>query len=226
MNNKLSDQIYNEIMDITSFLIEIGLAIDQNFPSNKALIKKQHEVTISRLDLGASFIIQSNEYVDIYNHYNDNRLYNVKMLDGGILLLQYVVYDEIIISHRLVFFPSPYLPDFAREYDSSYREDQYFQDIYSRVKVAFPLRFDFSPDQHVDIHHPKSHLTLGDFKCCRIPVVSSIYPRSFFKFVLDNFYKTDDIEHSSRLPNSKICSRQEESITATERQELMYMCFP
>ena len=58
--------------------------------------------------------------------------------------------------------------------------------------VPFPIRFDFDADdkRHVDLSHPKSHLTLGQYQNCRIPVSAPITPIVFVKFILRNFYNT------------------------------------
>lgn len=49
---------------------------------------------------------------------------------------------------------------------------------------------DLSEEVFEEIHHPKSHLTLGQFRNCRIPVSSPLTPYQFVSFILRNFYNT------------------------------------
>lgn len=39
-----------------------------------------------------------------------------------------------------------------------------------------------------EIHHPYCHLTLGQYKNCRIPVDKPVSPMQFVTFILENFY--------------------------------------
>jgi hypothetical protein len=58
--------------------------------------------------------------------------------------------------------------------------------------VPFPLRFDFDSRTEVvrELEHPISHLSLGQYENCRIPVSAALTPFHFICFVLRNFYHT------------------------------------
>ena len=54
--------------------------------------------------------------------------------------------------------------------------------------ITVPLRFDFDAQTFKEVIHPYSHMTLGNYKDCRIPVKCPIAPKKFILFLLRNFY--------------------------------------
>ena len=80
-----------------------------------------------------------------------------------------------------------------------------YADIIAKNILPVPVRFDYDPENYKEFDHPKCHLTLGQFKNCRIPVSSPIMPGIFIAFILRSFYNTafrkltDEINFSSRL---------------------------
>ena len=84
-----------------------------------------------------------------------------------------------------------------------YIKDEIYADITSKGKVPFPIRFDYDArsDVHVTLEHPKSHLTLGQYKNCRIPVAAPMTPLWFIDFVLRNFYHTAFARYADDLPS-------------------------
>jgi len=51
------------------------------------------------------------------------------------------------------------------------------------------VRADYSRDEiESEVHHPYCHLTLGQYKNCRIPIEKPISPNQFMTFILENFY--------------------------------------
>lgn len=103
--------------------------------------------------------------------------------------------------HRLAYYPSSSLRSFQEDPDA-YMRDELFVDIISRRIIPFPLRFDFDDTDgvHKDVFHPKSHLTLGDIKDCRVPVTSPLTPRWFMEFILRHFYQTERHDFVRLLP--------------------------
>jgi hypothetical protein len=122
------------------------------------------------------------------------------MLDGGLIQLLYRFCDGELVGHRLAYFPSPDFESFQNE-PELYLEDKIYADIMQKSVVAFPMRFDFdsSVEKHIDIRHPKSHLTLGQYQNCRIPVLAPLSPVIFVRFLLQHFYNTAYLLHEVRL---------------------------
>ena len=84
--------------------------------------------------------------------------------------------------------------------------------------MPFPLRCDYDggDGRHVDVAHPKSHLTLGQYEHCRIPVSAPITPHWFIDFLLRNFYQTLGRGCTDEMPVGGVSF--EESISPAERR--------
>ena len=93
------------------------------------------------------------------------------------------------MKHRLAFFPSPDLLEYQNNQDI-YDDDEIYGDIVDRNIVTVPIRFDFDPASFVELEHPKSHMTLGQYKNCRIAVSGPLSPFHFVVFILRSFYNT------------------------------------
>lgn len=195
-------------------LIETGLCEDQNFPSIRQL-GSNWEVTFSGAE-HVSIGMGDTEYENVYRELAERRSYNMRLADGGLLQLMYRFDANHLLQHRLAFYPSPSLRPFPEEPDA-YMYDELFIDIIRRHIVPFPLRFDFDDREeiHVDITQPKSHLTLGDIRGCRIPVAGPLTPRWFIEFIVRNFYQDEQYNFAARLPIHR--TRFRSSITERER---------
>lgn len=181
-----------QIQLITSKLIKVGLSEEQNFPSDNSGL-----VYISgRFD--TSIALRNLPYSDIYNVLNADKNFNIKMIDGALIQMMYLFEGEEIIKHRLSFFPSPNLLEFQNNRDI-YEQDVLYADVINRNIVSSPMRFDFDPTNHEIRHHPKSHLTIGQYKNCRLPISKPISPFNFISFILDCFYNTASREYSNDL---------------------------
>ncbi|WP_200906723.1 DUF2290 domain-containing protein [Cobetia sp. UCD-24C] len=215
-------ELKKEVDQLISCLIESALCDDSNFTSLREA-GGSSEVTF----LGAEYIsiaLGESPYCDIYNELAENRSYNVKFIDGALLQMMYRLEGGGLVQHRLAFYPSPHLSSFQKDGDD-YMRDEIFIDIIERNIVPFPLRFDFDAREGIysDIVHPKSHLTLGDVKGCRIPVSAPLTPRWFLELIIRNFYQSDKYEFLSTLPRHKI--KFPTSITNNELK-LMHMVVP
>jgi len=62
--------------------------------------------------------------------------------------------------------------------------------VISKRIFPAPIRFDFDmrPGIAIDIDHPRSHLTIGQYKNCRIAVSAPVTPGVFVGFILRSFY--------------------------------------
>ena len=214
--------IKNDLDRLIANLLEIGICDDTNFSTIRA-VGRQWEVTF----LGAQYIsiaFSDIDYSDIYLELSDNRSYNVKFIDGALLQFMYRFEGNRLVQHRLAFYPSPSLRPFQED-PEAYMKDELFLEIVQRRIIPFPLRCDFDdrPGVHIDIVHPKSHLTLGDVKGCRIPITSPITPRWFVEFILRNFYHTDKYDFISTLPKHQF--QFDISITVNERN-LIHLAVP
>lgn len=160
-----------------------------------------------------SIVLRNVDYKEMYEELDRNKNYNIKMIDGALIQLMYTYEKFNLISHRLAFFPSPFLENFQND-PEIYENDEIYADIIARNILPVPIRFDYDPDNHQELDHPRCNLTLGQFKNCRIPVCSPITPNTFISFILRSFYNTafkkftDRLKFSSKLFDKTITSRE------------------
>ena len=186
------NEVLSEIQLITSKLIKLSLSEHQNFPS-----EKEGYVYISG-NYDNSVALRNLPYTDIYEVMESEKNYNIKMQDGALIQFMYTFNEGNLVKSRLTFFPSPFLEEYQNNAEL-YQLDEIYADIIHKNIVSTPIRFDFDPDNHEDIHHPVSHLTIGQYKNCRIPVSKPLSPVEFIKFILMNFYNTVSVKFSKEL---------------------------
>lgn len=211
-------QVHQQIEHLTADLVGLSLCDRQNFPSSRDLGQGVCEVGIGER-VNVSYALKNVHYRDIYTELNRTQTYNVRMLDGALIHMMYRFRDNQIEAHRLAFFPSPVLEEFQNNPDI-YLEDEIYAEVIMKNIVPFPLRFDFDGREEVvvDGDHPKSHLTLGQYQNCRIPVSAPLTPYHFIGFILRNFYNTAYRKYCSKIASFSHCF--DISITNQERKFL------
>jgi hypothetical protein len=196
-------EIQAQINSFIAHLVQIGLAIDQNFSILRNIDRKRSEITFT----GAEFLslaLKNRAYSEIYDQLRAERAYAVLLPDGALLQLSYLFSEEGLERHRLAFLPSPHLESFQNE-PELYLQDALYAEVVAQNVVPFPFRFDFDCRKEVfsERNHPKSHLTLGQYENCRIPVSAPLAPGHFVDFVLRHFYHTAYDKFAESLPNFK-----------------------
>lgn len=209
--------IIQEINNLTTTLIRLGLTDQQNYPSCIQAGSKFQISSPSGQDF--SIVLKNVEYIDIYTALEKDKNFIFKMLDGALIQFTYRYEDSKLTYHRLAFFPSPFLEHFQNE-PEIYETDEIYADIIERNILPVPIRFDYDPSSHEEIDHPQAHLTLGQFKNCRIPICSPITPSVFMSFILRSFYNTAFKKYSDELVFQ--VNLFEETITVAERQLLHF----
>ncbi|MCK5402420.1 MAG: DUF2290 domain-containing protein [Flavobacteriaceae bacterium] len=207
-----ANTITRQITSITSILIEAGISVCQNFPSHK-----NGDVSFEGKDK-ISIALKNIPYINLYAELLNAKCYNMKLLDGALIQLMYRFHDDKIISHRLSFFPSPYLEDYQNALEA-YENDELYGDVVRDNIMPFPIRFDFSNEQKIykEIYHSKTHLTLGEFCHCRIPVSSPLLPIEFISFIIRHLY----FEDRNAIINQKLYNMEktpfQDNISGTEK---------
>jgi hypothetical protein len=196
------NQALGQMNSIVAKLIEVSLSDDQNFPTLKHGPNQVTELTIPGSH-DFAIALKNVSYRTIYDSLEAGRSYNLRMIDGGLIQMLYRFKNDHLIAHRLCYFPSPDFEAFQNNPDL-YLDDPIFGDVLNKSIVPFPVRFDFNEDDllHVEFDHAKSHLTLGQYQNCRIPVSAPLTPHGFITFLLDSFYKcaTKLIDPMPRIP--------------------------
>ena len=76
--------------------------------------------------------------------------------------------------------------------------------IIGRRLAPLPLRIDYNANsRELPFAHPKCHMTLGQYRGCRIPVAAPLTPHLFMDFVLRNFYDDDGHGYADGLRKSE-----------------------
>ena len=194
-------QIQKQIDHLVAYLVQISLSDSQHYAFRRTLRNNLEEVTFRNAGY-VSGALKARAYDEIYHELAKRHAYTVKMLDGALIQMMYMFSNADLQRHRLAFFPAPHLDEFQNN-PNIYLEDEIYADIISKDKVPFPIRFDYDArsDVHVELQHPRSHLTLGQYKNCRIPVTSPMTPFWFIDFVLRNFYHTAFTKYADKLPS-------------------------
>ncbi len=88
----------------------------------------------------------------------------------------------------------------------------------SRIKLTDEEELEienlYFSDNFEEIDHPKTHVTLGQYKNCRIPVSEPLTPEIFITFLLRNFYNPAFRKHTQQF----ILSNHRFSKTITDKE--------
>jgi len=214
--------VLQQIIALTTSLVELSLSNEQNFPTTAGHVDHAFDISVSNAST-LTIALRNVAYREIYAELERSRCFNVKMLDGALITLRYRFKDGEISEHTLSYFPAPDLEYFQND-PEIYLDDDLYADVVARNIVTFPIRFDFNsdPERFVDTHHPYSHLTLGQYKNCRIPVCSPLGPLAFGGFLLRNFYNTAFQKYSDAIPASTAFFNK--TISANEQKIPHFIC--
>lgn len=208
-------QTLQQVNRIVLYLVGISLVDDQNIAFIRDRSEGVQEVVFEGSGI-SGVALKDRSYGETYRILSESRSYNMRMLDGALVQMMYEFSGRSLLRHRLAFFPSPNLEEF-QNHPEIYLEDEVFGDIVAREIVRFPVRFDYDGRRHIrrDVGHPLSHLTLGQYKNCRIPVTSPLTPSWFIDFIVRNFYHTATEKYADGLPKWGVIFA--ETISSDER---------
>ena len=209
------NSVRGQFAELVERLIATSLSVKQFSPAVRTV--PGGDVLIGR-KTSTAIALRAVPYETVYRELDSNNAYDAKLVDGGLLLLQYRFNAEgKLLQHRLAYFPSPALPTID-EAPELYERDELYADIIDRRLVRFPVRFDYAPEQHADVVHPASHLTLGQYENCRIPVTGPLGPNSFGLFIIRNFYCRAYTRHKNKFERRTVPVERLESITHAEQR--------
>lgn len=178
MAKGISSKICKQIAHINQSFLQTTFHVDSNAPSSRKGVTDT--IVWDGFD-DISNVLKDSSYIKIYDDCVQKRAFNFKLIDGGLIQLMYRCKGNDILMHRLAFYPNPH----TERYLDNLEE---FEDVHFGKT---PIRFDFDRDKkkYVEHYHSYSHLTLGDYKDCRIPVSQPVSPFQFISFILKNFYR-------------------------------------
>lgn len=181
---KTREKVFEEVKRVTQELIRCGLAEEYNFP----VIRNTDIVWGNYADI--SLYLKNMEYAAIYSEIEKEHNFNMKLPDGGILQLMYRFdgHGANLRSHRLAFYPSPSFEIYQNDAEL-YDADYIYGDVLNKSVLPVIVRADYNSEEvDCEVHHPYSHITLGEYKNCRIPADRPVSPMQFVKFIMEHFY--------------------------------------
>lgn len=193
------NEIEEQINKLIGYLVKVSLSNIQYYAFQRQESGNVVEITFDNAG-HVPIALKDLPYNEIYKRLVEADAYNVKMLDGALIQMMYAFSDGMLQSHRLAFFPAPHLEEYQNN-PEVYQNDEIYADVVARNIVPFPVRFDYNARDslHQELVHPKSHLTLGQYENCRIPVTAPMTPLWFIDFILRNFYNTEDERYTDGL---------------------------
>lgn len=196
-------------------LVQSGLADDQLLAFSRAVGQRVQISFPNAQHLSAT--LKNIDYRDMYQLLLRERVYNLRMCDGALIQMTYEFTGRKLLRHRLAFLPAPHLDEFQNA-PETYLDDELHGDIVARNVVPFPLRYDYDAREGrpKPVEHPLSHLTLGQYAGCRIPVSAPLTPHWFVDFVVRNFYHTATRRYAEEMSTKG--GVFEESIRPEERR--------
>lgn len=211
-------EIHAEILDVTEKVISVGLSNKENYPNIERFGGGISQIGISGVS-DLAIALKKVPYKDLYAALEHAKFYNFILADGGIIQMIYIFKNDAILKHKLAYFPSPDFESFQSE-SELYMDDCVYVEILDKRVIPVAVRFDYdcTPGTFEDLVHPKSHLTLGQYENCRIPVCSPITPSLFIEFILRSFYNTALLNFSDKI-NLKF-KRFQETATDLEKDRI------
>lgn len=231
MDKPLVELFRKEISDITGYLIANSLIDSQNYPARRQRIDNievlQSDYWESDYWDNARRMQRANvEYATHYRELAAAGAYDLRFLDGALVQLQYEFATDTGDLRRgcASFLPAPDLLPYQDE-SALYLLDEVYGDVVDRRVVTVPIRFDFDSRADViqTVHHPQSHLTIGQYPLCRVAVCSAVTPYYFLELVLRCFYRTRQSLPTEGMPGPK--ARMNKTITL-EEEGLVHICLP
>lgn len=206
MAEKLVDHFRRECIDLIGYLVEHSLVDDQNTPARRA---RGHGIVALESDYWADppRMQRKVPYAVLYDDLVDARAYDLRFLDGALAQVQYE-FDSNgakLRRARVAFLPSPDLTPYQED-PGLYLHDEVYGDVVDPRVVPVPLRFDFDSRANVvkDFLHPHSHMTIGQYPHCRVPLSSALTPHFFVELILRSFYRTNTKLHTDTLPTPRV----------------------
>lgn len=218
----LPNAVKVELDKVVSLLIKHGFADSYNFTSVRRIAGGDIAVEYDGKE-DISIALKDLSYSDSYTELLKRKQYTLKLLDGAIIQLMYRFDSNCgLLKHRLCFMPSPFNDEFQNE-PELYLDDAIYAEVVDRRILPVAIRFDFDPKNAVNVHHPHSHVTMGQYKNCRIPVNSPLSPSAFIEFILRSFYNTAFVDTVSLFDIA--ISKFENTITDDERGRLHFSMY-
>lgn len=178
---------YNNVMAITQMLVKEGFATSYNWPSHT------HNSVSWSGEKNLTHVLKGEPYKNVYYKCLEELDYNFKLLDHALIQINYTFDKSGILSHRLAYLPHPEFENFQEnpdDFEELHYGNNLFSEMLDRVIITSPIRFEYDSDEDKfkEFDHPRTHMTMGNYKHCRIALNKPLTPYKFILFILRSFY--------------------------------------
>ena len=92
------EEVRSGINGIVRYLVETGLAADQQFAFRRPRRGGIEEVTFDNAEV-VGLALKGMAYEYVYSYFRRSRVYNVRMLDGALVQMMYAFDSDAVRSH-------------------------------------------------------------------------------------------------------------------------------
>ena len=145
----------------------------------------------------------------------EKKEYNILLYDRSIIQYEFIIERGKIIKERLIFIKKHnYLwsKEEIADKDMENFEIDWFEE---ELGIPVVIRIDYDQENHIDIIHPITHMTLSNYEECRIPMMGSVSLYNFINFIL-NFFYNDSLSFKSKFEGNDI------TITDNEKKRVHF----
>lgn len=149
----------------------------------------------------------------------ENRQYSMLLSDGSLFQFSFSFSRELIVKHRLCWYPAP-IAISPQELETSDIQELILNNMKDANLENFlsrsPIRFDYSESDGSD-DHPEVHLHVS-VESCRIPVRTPLCLNKFLMFVVENFYP--ELPRDSPLTRQAKTWAGKDTLTASQKAKM------
>ncbi len=187
------DDTFNELTNFVDLLMRSSVALNMNAVTNRRFRNSGiRRITWAKGSaIGDALLDREDGSISQYCHWLSSRDYSAVLFDGSLIQLTYDFLADVLVRHRLLYFPCPFQLRLDLLDDVSLVDlvEQYVDSGIEGIRLRAPVRFDYERDTAND-DHPHSHFTF-QWSHCRIPVVCPLSLGHFVEFVFKNFYPSE-----------------------------------
>ena len=227
---ELAKKTHNDLNQINQWLLKTSLIesynIDYTIVKDNFIIEpKFRDVQRSDLDQYELDKEKLSRYEKSYIQMARINDFSFIMFDGAIIQCYFKFKDKNLVRQNMSFYQSPFRKPFDL-YPESYftgSDDHARFLLMSDLGSVIHFRFDYDPVNFKEYFHPRTHLHLGMFENCRIPVLRPLCVLSFFDFIIKNFYSELYAAFNAHLKKFKGLFKERcypETITPLEKNTL------
>ena len=180
-NSKTISSLKKELSIIIDFLYKNNLCIE--FSDYAIVSIGNNKIEITRPNRRLESNVLYDEIINVKSVIKtilNGKEYNILLKDKSIIQFEFECNNGIITKERFIYIRPFNSIDFMSE---EYDDFDWFE-----IDEGIPLIIRIDYDEVEIPNHPKSHATLNNVECCRIPLKGPISVTNFVSFILSMFY--------------------------------------